>query len=484
MQDSNIGHHDHANEGRGVGALLRASRLRCGEELRDVATLLRIRLVYLEAIEDNRYADLPGQTYAVGFVRTYADHLGLDAEEVVRRFKEETEGKEGGTKLVFPVPVHESGIPGGAILFVGLIVAGLAYGGWYLSSSNQDFFQNLISPVPEHLAEATGETKQDQAAKIEEVTEPPVMEDEKPVERTVQEKTEKAVETTEQETEKTVEAVKEIEEVKEIDEQVGQKLDAATGQGEEAATPVEEQAPAITEPSEPASEPASTENAMKDAAVEPSTEPATEAPAEPREQMAEEATEKAPVEETAPAAPSVEASATPVETVVEATPVETVSEPVAEATAASSTESSTEPEPALKAEPAPVVEAAPEPTPTPAPEPAPKEEVASAPAKVDADRVYGDKSGDVRIVIQATQNTFIQVRDEETQKLLMTRMLRAGDSYRVPNKSGIRFSTGNAGALEIKVDGEAVKPLGENGKVVRDVALDADQLKSGHATGQ
>ena len=62
----------------GVGALLRASRMRIGGDLRDVALMLRIRYPYLEAIEEGRFEDLPGQAYAVGFVRAYADHFALD----------------------------------------------------------------------------------------------------------------------------------------------------------------------------------------------------------------------------------------------------------------------------------------------------------------------------------------------------------------------------------------------------------------------
>ena len=67
--------------GHGVGALLRASRLRVGENLQDVAAMLCIRYPYLEAIESARYNELPGLTYAVGFIRAYAEHLGLDSEE-------------------------------------------------------------------------------------------------------------------------------------------------------------------------------------------------------------------------------------------------------------------------------------------------------------------------------------------------------------------------------------------------------------------
>ncbi|HEY0206778.1 MAG TPA: helix-turn-helix domain-containing protein, partial [Acetobacteraceae bacterium] len=70
-----------------VGAELRAARNRLGWALPDVAATLRIRLPYLQAIEDGRVADLPGNTYAVGFLRTYASALGLDAAEAARRFR-------------------------------------------------------------------------------------------------------------------------------------------------------------------------------------------------------------------------------------------------------------------------------------------------------------------------------------------------------------------------------------------------------------
>ena len=42
-----------------ISALLRASRIRRGEGLRDVADQLRIRFVHLEAIEDGRFDELP-----------------------------------------------------------------------------------------------------------------------------------------------------------------------------------------------------------------------------------------------------------------------------------------------------------------------------------------------------------------------------------------------------------------------------------------
>ncbi|MCP5370683.1 MAG: helix-turn-helix domain-containing protein [Hyphomicrobiales bacterium] len=137
--------------GPSIGALLRASRERCGEDLGDVAELLCIRYPYLVAIEEGRFADLPGKTYATGFVRAYAEHLGLDAEEVVRRFKDESTGIEGGADLHFPSPVPESTFPTGAVLVIGLVVAGLAYGGWQLNSARDGAVADLIAPLPDRL---------------------------------------------------------------------------------------------------------------------------------------------------------------------------------------------------------------------------------------------------------------------------------------------------------------------------------------------
>ena len=63
-----------------LGAVLREMRLAHGRTPANVAADLRIRQVYIAAMEDGRFDDLPGPTYAVGFVRAYADYLGLDGD--------------------------------------------------------------------------------------------------------------------------------------------------------------------------------------------------------------------------------------------------------------------------------------------------------------------------------------------------------------------------------------------------------------------
>ena len=135
-----------------IGTLLCATRMRLGKDLQHIAEVLHIRYNFLVAIEDGRYEDLPGQAYAIGFVRAYADHLGLDGDEIVRRYKEESSGVKRKAAYEFPLPTADSGIPSGALLLCAVVVGMLAYGIWYsLAGSDRSAIQ-LIQEVPDRLA--------------------------------------------------------------------------------------------------------------------------------------------------------------------------------------------------------------------------------------------------------------------------------------------------------------------------------------------
>ncbi|MBY0430397.1 MAG: helix-turn-helix domain-containing protein, partial [Rhodospirillales bacterium] len=133
----------------GVGSLLKTTRQALGRDLVDVAYGLRIRHTYLMAIEDGRFGDLPGPTYAIGFVRAYAEYLGLDPREVIRRLKMETEGNLGGrNELVFPSPVSEGRFPQGAIIFIGLVLAAVLYT-LQLMSSQERSIADMVPSIPD-----------------------------------------------------------------------------------------------------------------------------------------------------------------------------------------------------------------------------------------------------------------------------------------------------------------------------------------------
>jgi cytoskeleton protein RodZ len=84
-----------------------------------------------------------------------------------------------------------------------------------------------------------------------------------------------------------------------------------------------------------------------------------------------------------------------------------------------------------------------------------------------------------RVVLRARADTWIQVRDRQAGAVLVNRVLRPGETWAVPAREGLLLNTGNAGGLEILVDGQLTPGLGAAQAVRRDVPLDPDRLKSG-----
>jgi cytoskeleton protein RodZ len=81
-------------------------------------------------------------------------------------------------------------------------------------------------------------------------------------------------------------------------------------------------------------------------------------------------------------------------------------------------------------------------------------------------------------VIRAHGESWIQIRDAGNQAIV-SRVLRAGDSYRVPSQSGLTMMTGNAGMLDVLVDGNQAPALGPVGLVKRNISLDPERLRAG-----
>lgn len=147
-----------------VGAELRNARLRRGEDLRSIAQSLRISRAQIEAIEEGRNADLPARAYAIGFVRSYAEYLGLDSHHVVTRYKAELDAEAASAAdLNFPEAGEERRLPKGTALIVMLVVASGAYGGWLLTKSTDEMMatrgpvtlERPAAPVAEVAATAT-----------------------------------------------------------------------------------------------------------------------------------------------------------------------------------------------------------------------------------------------------------------------------------------------------------------------------------------
>lgn len=138
------------------GAAMRDMRKEHNRELSDVANALRIRQVYLQALEDGRFDDLPGSTYAAGFVRAYADYLGLELDEVMRRYRSAMGNIPAQAALAPPSLMSEARLPTGFILLVALILAAAAYGGWYYLTIYGQSSAEIVSALPKRISDAVG----------------------------------------------------------------------------------------------------------------------------------------------------------------------------------------------------------------------------------------------------------------------------------------------------------------------------------------
>ena len=402
--------------GEKVADTLVRARQQLGQDLRSIAEVLCIRYSYLDAIERGQYENLPGPTYAVGFMRSYADYLGLDGDQIVERFKKEVDGLDSQTKLHFPTPAPEGKMPGGAVFLVAALLFAGAYGVWFYLSNQGESLGGLVAPVPAQLQEM---------------------------------------------------------------------VDGASAPAEPAAPAPTVQAPVAPQAGDPvgqpqaAPEPDAVPSAPMQAAPAPSgmTSPGASAiTAGPAQEAGTAAGEtpavvpQAPAAVQAPAAPATESGAMlrqPGQT--PPAPGQQAAVPAPEAPAAATASPGAE---------APAGE-----TPAGTPYAIPAAPESNAPASAafllnHQPTVYGEENADSRIMLKAHQDAWVQVRDREGN-LLLTRVLRVGDSYKVPNQADLTLLTGNAGGLEISVDGSQLPALGPVGAVRRNIPLDPEALRNG-----
>jgi len=337
-----------------VSESLRGRRIECGLDVDYVAQILKIRPAVLVAIESGKFDELPGPAYAVGFVRSYATYLGLDAEALVVRFKTETAEIARRPQLEFPLPIRDSRVPTGPLLVICVLLAALTYAGWYYFSSTPDQIAGLTPAVPDRLLH------------LLKVPPPP-----KPG----------------------------------------------------------------SEPVAPAVAPTATPTPVAAAATAPDATPAQPAPATaPTQAVAAQTATAQPAAPQAPTQPAVD-GVPPVETKPGAAPAVAALPQTPDIT-----------QPAVAAD-------------------QPKQ----------PDNTYGAPEGQARVVLHAVADSWVQVRDKGSN-LLFTRVLKVGEHYNVPNEPGLTLIAGNAGGIDITVDGQEAHRLGDLGRVARNVSLDPDHL--------
>ena len=406
-----------------VATILREAREQHDRSLRDVAASLNIRYVYLQAIEDGQFEKLPGTTYAIGFLRSYAEHLGLDGADVVNRFKAEVAGLDKKTQLVFPTPVPEGKVPGGALILVSVLFLALAYGAWSFFSGQDERVAELVPAVPERLQDLLGDDPAGQGLAASDAAQGAA-----------------AI---------SAGSAEPLNGMADSDtpsvSAVGQD-DAAPGGSAQTVPSSLKTAPFETAPIESnaaTAEPAEAQSAsLGDAQSSSSPAPAADSAGDPVAPSEQPATLSTP--ETAVGAADRAADASASELPVQAAPAAATPEAIPDAPATG------------------------------------ESAVAYRPLEA---QVYGRGNTDARIILRATQDAWVQVRDSK-EDLLFTRVLRSGDSYRVPNQAGLTLLTGNAGGLDVEVDGTYLGALGPVGSVRRNVILEPAKLRDAAVPGE
>lgn len=135
---------------RDIGRALRDTRESMGLALEDVARQLKVRQRYLQSLEMGEMGDIPGEVYARGYLRMYADYLGYDGHQMMT-------GLQGSAPSQRPVayqPQHASERSRTTLLvMLCCLLALLAFVLWQMNRKQAVPEMNLVDAVPSSLGE-------------------------------------------------------------------------------------------------------------------------------------------------------------------------------------------------------------------------------------------------------------------------------------------------------------------------------------------
>jgi cytoskeleton protein RodZ len=132
-----------------IGDILRRVREGRGESLHVISDSLRIRPTFLAALDNSRYDEFAADAYVIGFLRTYADYLGLDSKAAVDLYRREMAGRRRKPQLNMPKPITEGRAPTVAILIGAAMAALMLYALWYALSTTSRTVQETPPSLPQ-----------------------------------------------------------------------------------------------------------------------------------------------------------------------------------------------------------------------------------------------------------------------------------------------------------------------------------------------
>ena len=135
-----------AEEATTIGMFLKYTRLKQKKSIESISEALCIRKIYIKALEEDDYETLPPIPYGVGFVRSYATYLGLNAQRIAQIYKQQAfPQKEKQNQTV--VTEHTAlTTPKKKQIYIGLIAMVLLYVFWLGTRAIQTQDDSLSTP--------------------------------------------------------------------------------------------------------------------------------------------------------------------------------------------------------------------------------------------------------------------------------------------------------------------------------------------------
>ena len=150
------------------GEALQEARHKSNQSLSQISSLLRIRHDYLKAIENGTPDDIPGTTYAIGFIKSYSNYLGINPEGYIKSLKTKAQNPELKNSNVFPSPAPEGKIPSAMVIFTTILITGgivLIWNNLQETSAHLSNQHDVITPETKPITAAGEQENQNISSK-------------------------------------------------------------------------------------------------------------------------------------------------------------------------------------------------------------------------------------------------------------------------------------------------------------------------------
>ena len=137
-----------------VGEILRRTRVHYGQSLEDIEAHTRIRANQVQALEEGDVEQLPARVYAIGFVRSYAEHLGLDGDHMVRLFKEQAIEKVPEVEIYSAANADDTSSPPIWLVITSVVFVLIAAAVWSNSWTQEREVVEVIPAVPDTIQDS------------------------------------------------------------------------------------------------------------------------------------------------------------------------------------------------------------------------------------------------------------------------------------------------------------------------------------------